>query len=215
MKLKYFFPFFQPFQTPPQFSNSGQPRRPNVMQQQQQQLYQPPQAASMASNYPCGVMGNGLQGPSTMYNPFQHPPHVQNLMMAGGGTPSRQTQPYVPTSMGHGRGNPAAHSGGQIAAAAAAAAAIQEQQVGVCFLYYNLILVNTIICLEMEFQFHEIKNLFFFFMKLWNFNFTPLFAVGMVQTNFFQLSLTIQFHKGFSPIESHWLSKKSAHLVLI
>ena len=73
----------------------------------------------------------------------------------------------------------------------------------------------TIICLEMEFQFHEIKNLFFFFMKLRNFNFTPLFAVGMVQTNFFQLSLTIQFHKGFSPIESHWLSKKSAHLVLI
>ena len=140
VKLKYFFPFFQPFQTPPQFSNSGQPRRPNVMQQQQQQLYQPPQAASMASNYPCGVMGNGLQGPSAMYNPFhQHPPHVQNLMMAGGGGPTaasaRQThqQPYVPTSMGHGRGNPAAHSGGQIAAAAAAAAAIQEQQVGVCF----------------------------------------------------------------------------------
>ena len=131
VKLKSIFIFFsfffsQPFQAP-QFSNSGQPRRPNVMQQQQQQLYTP-QAASMASNYPCGVMGNGLQGPSAMYNPFQHPPHVQNLMMAGGGTASRQTQPYVPTSMGHGRGNPAA-SGGQIAAAATAAAAIQEQQV--------------------------------------------------------------------------------------
>jgi hypothetical protein len=91
-------------------------------------------------------------------------------MMAGGGTASRQTQPYVPTSMGHGRGNPAA-SGGQIAAAAAAAAAIQEQQVGGDFRFFlclQLYLFRNGISISrkkivflfreiVEFQFHEKK----------------------------------------------------------
>ena len=109
----------QTFQDPPHFGNTSQHRQPtNTIQQQQ--LY-PPLAASIASYHPYGVMGNGPKGPS-MHNPFQHPQHVQHLMIADGETASRQTnQPYIPTSMGHGWGNFTAW--GQMAAA------IQKQQV--------------------------------------------------------------------------------------